>query len=49
MSKELETKFENENMDRCKKGCLKFKTCKVKNKQDIVDCEDFEEVIDFPN
>lgn len=48
MSKELRTKLQNENMDRCR-ACLKFETCKVKNKQEIVDCDDFEEVDDFSN
>jgi hypothetical protein len=46
MTKELEIKLENENMDRCR-VCLKFKTCKMTNKQEIVDCENFEEVDDF--
>ena len=47
ITKELETKLENENMDRCR-ACLKFKACN-ENKVEIVDCEEFEEVDNFPN
>ncbi|MCW3999903.1 MAG: hypothetical protein NWE93_06665 [Candidatus Bathyarchaeota archaeon] len=41
--KELEEKLKNENLERCK-NCLKFLTCSVLNKEEIVECDDFEEV-----
>ena len=48
LNKTIERKMKIENLERCM-NCLGFENCKEKMKEDVVDCENFEEVEDFQN
>jgi hypothetical protein len=45
LNKKVERKMKIENLERCM-NCLGFEICKERMKEDVVDCDHFEELSD---